>query len=92
MRIGINDHIDGTQRTASGATAAADPVAAARAAGARAWAGTDERLERLRSRLDQPRRVLVRDFIIFELKLLLDQVKGLLIAQVAVVEIGRAHV
>jgi len=85
MRIGINDHIDGTQRTASGATAAADPVAAARAAGARAWAGTDERLERLRSRLDQPRRVLVRDFIIFELKLLLDQVKGLLIAQVAVV-------
>ncbi len=84
MRIGINDHIDGTQRTTGAATGAGDPVNAARAAGARAWAGTDARLERLRSRLDHPRRVLVRDFVIFELKLLLDSLKSLLITQVAI--------
>ena len=78
MRIGINDHVNGTDRTA------ADPAEAVRAAGARAWAGTDARLERLRSRLDHPRRVLVRDFVIFELKLLLDGLKGLVISQVAV--------
>ncbi len=84
MRIGINDHIDGTQRT-TGAAGAADPVNAARAAGARAWAGADAQLERVRARLDHPRRVLVRDFIIFELKQLLDSFKGLIISQVAVV-------
>lgn len=85
MRIGINDHIDGTQRSTGAAAGVGDPVNAARAAGARAWASTDARLERLRTRLDQPRRVLVRDFVIFELKLLLDQAKGLIISQVAIV-------
>ncbi len=84
MRIGINDHIDGTQRTTGTAAGAADPINAARAAGARAWAGTDAHLERLRSRLDHPRRVLVRDFIIFELKLFLDWLKGPIIANIAI--------
>lgn len=84
MRIGINDHVDGARRTTSGPTAPGDPIAAARAAAGRAWTGSDEKLERLRSRLDHPRRVLVRDFIIFELKLLLDSLKSLIITQVAI--------
>ncbi len=79
MRIGINDHVDGTEHVAG-----ADPVAAARAVGQRAWAQTDARLERVRARLDHPRRVLVRDFIIFELKQFLDSFKGLIISQVAI--------
>jgi hypothetical protein len=42
-------------------------------------------LERVRRHLDHPRRVLLRDLIVFELKLLLDQVKGLVISQAALV-------
>ena len=76
MRIGINDHIDGTERV--------DPsrggTRAAYQAGERARG-----LERLRRRLDHPRRVLLRDFIIFEFKQLLDSFKGLVVSQVAVV-------
>ncbi len=78
MRISINEHIEGDQ------TIAGDPMATARAAGARAWDATDARLDRLRSRLDQPRRVLLRDFLIFEMKQVLDSFKGLIIAHIAV--------
>ncbi len=42
-------------------------------------------MDRLRQRLDHPRRVLLRDFVIFELKLLLDQLKGLIISQAALI-------
>lgn len=77
MRIGINDHDDGNNPLD-------DAAASVRRAGARAWAGTDARLGRVRARLDHPRRVLLRDFIIFELKLLLDGLKGLVISQVAI--------
>ncbi len=51
-----------------------------------AWQDDGARgMERLRQRLDHPRRVLLRDFVIFELKLLLDQLKGLIISQAALV-------
>lgn len=43
------------------------------------------RAQELRGRLDRRRRVLLRDFLIFELKLLLDSLKGLLISQAALV-------
>lgn len=42
-------------------------------------------LDRLRNRLDHPRRVLLRDFVVFEVKLLLDQLKGLIISQAALI-------
>lgn len=42
-------------------------------------------MDRLRQRLDRPRRVLLRDFVVFELKLLLDQLKGLIISQAALI-------
>ncbi len=42
-------------------------------------------IERLRQRLDRPRRVLLRDFVVFEVKLLLDQLKGLVISQAALI-------
>ncbi|HEX9108776.1 MAG TPA: hypothetical protein VF832_16135 [Longimicrobiales bacterium] len=78
MRISINEHIEGDQ------TIAGDPLGAARMAGTRAWNATDARLDRLRSRLDQPRRVLLRDFLIFEVKQVLDSMKGVVIAHIAV--------
>ncbi len=49
------------------------------------YGGRSRGLERLRNHLDHPRRVLVRDFVVFELKLLLDQVKGLIISQAALI-------
>ncbi len=42
-------------------------------------------LERLRRHLDHPRRVLLRDFAIFELKQLLDQLKGFIIGWAALI-------
>lgn len=45
------------------------------------------RAQGLRGRLDRRRRVLLRDFLIFELKLLLDSLKGLLISQAALVAV-----
>lgn len=41
----------------------------------------------LRGRLDRRRRVLLRDFLIFELKLLLDSLKGILVSQAALVAV-----
>ncbi len=70
MRFGFNDHYDGNTRVGG-----PDPLGRLDRAA---------RLDRLRGRLDQPRRVLVRDFIIFELKLFLDWLKGPIVAQVAV--------
>lgn len=79
MKIGINDHVHGDERVRAGA--AGTIMDGAR--GAAYWG--DQRLDRLRRRLDHPRRVLVRDFAIFELKLLLDWLKGPIIAQLALV-------
>lgn len=87
MRISINDHIDGDDvvNDAPGGAAAGVPDAAAavRAAGARAWSRADARLERVRSRLDHPRRVLLRDFLIFEGKQFLDGLKGVILSPLA---------
>jgi hypothetical protein len=43
-----------------------------------------EGLDRVRRHLDPPRRVLVRDFVIFEVKLLLDGLKDLVVSQAAI--------
>ncbi|MBX6365531.1 MAG: hypothetical protein IRZ00_16805 [Gemmatimonadetes bacterium] len=48
-------------------------------------AAARERLARLHRRVDRPTRVLLRDFAIFEVKLLLDGLKGIAISQAAIV-------
>ncbi|HET9983742.1 MAG TPA: hypothetical protein VFQ38_09145 [Longimicrobiales bacterium] len=55
----------------------------ARRSGRRAAERGRKHLDRLHGRVDRPTRVLIRDFAVFEVKLLLDGMKGVAISQAA---------